>query len=96
LSALFAYILFSGFDLFHVLIINADDWGRSVAETDAAFKCYRGGRITCVSAMVFMHDSGRAAELAKANELDVGFHLNFSEELRIRGVQNNFESTTGE
>jgi predicted glycoside hydrolase/deacetylase ChbG (UPF0249 family) len=95
LSALFAYILFSGFDLFHVLIINAR-LGRSVAETDAAFKCYRGGRITCVSAMVFMHDSGRAAELAKANELDVGFHLNFSEELRIRGVQNNFESTTAE
>jgi hypothetical protein len=46
--------------------------------------------------MIFMNDSGRAAKLAKANELDVGFHLSFSEELRIRGVQNNFESTTAE
>jgi len=53
-----------------MLIINADDWGRSVAETDAALRCYKGGRTTSVSAMVFMEDSERAAELAKENELD--------------------------
>jgi predicted glycoside hydrolase/deacetylase ChbG (UPF0249 family) len=51
-----------------------------VAETDAAFKCYRGGRITSVSAMVFMQDSERAAKLANNSDLDVGLHLNFSEE----------------
>jgi predicted glycoside hydrolase/deacetylase ChbG (UPF0249 family) len=62
-----------------MLIINADDWGRSVAETDAALRCYRAGRITSVSAMVFMGDSERAAELATANGLEVGLHLNFSE-----------------
>src|SRR5436190_21420820 len=62
-----------------MLIINADDWGRSVAETDAALKCCKGGRITSLSAMVFMADSERAADLAKENELDVGLHLNFSE-----------------
>jgi predicted glycoside hydrolase/deacetylase ChbG (UPF0249 family) len=62
-----------------MLIINADDFGRSAAETDAALRCYRGGRITSVSAMVFMQDSERAAELAKENELDVGLHLNFTE-----------------
>jgi predicted glycoside hydrolase/deacetylase ChbG (UPF0249 family) len=62
-----------------MLIINADDWGRSVAETDAALRCYKEKRITSVSAMVFMEDSERAAELAKENELDVGLHLNFSE-----------------
>jgi predicted glycoside hydrolase/deacetylase ChbG (UPF0249 family) len=62
-----------------MLIINADDWGRSAAETDAALRCYRQGRITTVSAMVFMEDSERAAELAKENELDVGLHLNFAE-----------------
>ena len=55
-----------------MLIINADDWGRSVAETDAAFQCYTKGRVTSVSAMVFMADSERAAELAKENELDGG------------------------
>jgi len=64
-----------------MLIINADDWGRSVPETDAALRCYRAGRITSVSAMVFMADSERAARLAKDYELDdVGLHLNFSEE----------------
>ena len=62
-----------------MLIINADDWGRSVGETDAALGCYKGGRITSVSAMVFMEDSERAAELAKENELDVGLHLNFTD-----------------
>jgi chitin disaccharide deacetylase len=62
-----------------MLIVNADDWGRSVAETDAAFRCFKEKRITSVSAMVFMRDSERAAELAKNNDLDVGLHLNFAE-----------------
>jgi predicted glycoside hydrolase/deacetylase ChbG (UPF0249 family) len=62
-----------------MLIINADDWGRSVAETDAALRCYKRARITSVSAMMFMEDSERAAELAKENELDVGLHLNFTD-----------------
>ena len=62
-----------------MLIINADDWGRSLAETDAALECYKAGRITSVSAMVFMGDSERAAELAKENKLDVGLHLNFTD-----------------
>jgi chitin disaccharide deacetylase len=52
-----------------------------MAETDAALKCYRGRRITSVSAMVFMGDSDRAAKLAKDYQLDdAGLHLNFSEE----------------
>src|SRR6059058_791652 len=74
-----------------MLIINADDWGRSVAETDAALRCYKGGRTTSVSAMVFMEDSERAAELAKENELDVGLHLNFTEEF----TANKYPETLG-
>src|SRR5262245_37412586 len=62
-----------------MLIINADDWGRSVMETNAALRCYAMGRITSVSGMVFMVDSERAADLAKENELDVGLHLNFTD-----------------
>jgi predicted glycoside hydrolase/deacetylase ChbG (UPF0249 family) len=62
-----------------MLIINADDWGRSQAETDVALEYYKHGRITSVSAMVFMEDSERAAELANENKLDVGLHVNFSE-----------------
>jgi predicted glycoside hydrolase/deacetylase ChbG (UPF0249 family) len=62
-----------------MLIINADDYGRLDVETDAALMCYQAGRITSVSAMVFMADSERAAALGKENELDVGLHLNFTE-----------------
>jgi predicted glycoside hydrolase/deacetylase ChbG (UPF0249 family) len=62
-----------------MLIINADDWGRSVAETDTALQCFLENRVTSVSAMVFMADSERAAKLAKQHNLDVGLHLNFAE-----------------
>jgi len=61
-----------------MLIVNADDWGRNRESTDRSLDCFRKGRITTVSAMVFMDDSERAAELARANGLDVGLHLNFT------------------
>jgi predicted glycoside hydrolase/deacetylase ChbG (UPF0249 family) len=62
-----------------MVIINADDWGRSPAETDAALACYERGRITSVTAMVFMEDSARAAELANERRIDVGLHLNLTQ-----------------
>ena len=62
-----------------MLIVNADDWGRTMEETDAALRCCKEGRVTSVSAMVFMQDSERSADLAKDNGLDVGLHLNFAE-----------------
>lgn len=62
-----------------MIIINADDWGRSHVETDAALFCYKEGRITSVSAMVFMEDSRRAADLAKDLKMDVGLHLNLDQ-----------------
>jgi len=68
-----------------MLIINADDWGRSVVETDAALRCYKAGRLTSVSAMVFMEDSERAAELARENKVDAGLHLNFDESFTAKG-----------
>jgi chitin disaccharide deacetylase len=62
-----------------MIIVNADDWGRSPKETNAAQSCYEAGRITSVSAMVFMDDSERAADLAKEMGMDVGLHLNLSQ-----------------
>jgi len=62
-----------------MLIINADDWGGTLADTDAAFSCYKKGRITSVSAMVFMEGSARAANLAKESGIDAGLHLNFDQ-----------------
>jgi predicted glycoside hydrolase/deacetylase ChbG (UPF0249 family) len=63
-----------------MLIVNADDLGRSKAETDAVILCHAKGRITSTSAMVFMVDSERASEAASDARIDVGLHVNFSEE----------------
>ena len=62
-----------------MIIVNADDWGRSVAETDAALACHLNRRITSVTAMAFMPDSDRAAELAMTHGIETGLHLNFSQ-----------------
>src|SRR5258708_29847218 len=62
-----------------MLIVNADDLGRSKSATDNALSCYARQRITSTSAMVFMEDSERAAELILKSGIDVGLHLNFSE-----------------
>ncbi|HEX3800835.1 MAG TPA: ChbG/HpnK family deacetylase [Verrucomicrobiae bacterium] len=62
-----------------LLIINADDWGGWRKATDAALACFRAGRITSVTAMMFMADTERAAELAKAANLSVGLHVNLNQ-----------------
>jgi predicted glycoside hydrolase/deacetylase ChbG (UPF0249 family) len=77
------------------IIINADDWGRSALETDSAQSCWEMGRVTSVSAMVFMKDSERAAELARNRDLDVGLHLNLSEEFTGPSVPNQLSGQHG-
>jgi predicted glycoside hydrolase/deacetylase ChbG (UPF0249 family) len=61
-----------------MLIINADDFGRNRTVTDNSLLCFENGRITSASAMVFMADSQRAADLALQQGLDAGLHLNFT------------------
>jgi predicted glycoside hydrolase/deacetylase ChbG (UPF0249 family) len=60
------------------LIINADDWGNDSETTDRIFDCIRHGTVSSASAMVFMADSQRAAELSVENQIDVGLHLNLT------------------
>lgn len=67
-----------------MLIINADDFGRCRLATDRILSCYKQGSVTSTSAMVFMSDSQRAAELAREYNIDVGLHLNFTQELTQR------------
>jgi predicted glycoside hydrolase/deacetylase ChbG (UPF0249 family) len=62
-----------------MLIINADDFGRSRLETDVALNCHKGARITSATAMVFMADSSRAADLAQTAGIDLGLHLNLTQ-----------------
>jgi predicted glycoside hydrolase/deacetylase ChbG (UPF0249 family) len=60
------------------LIINADDWGRDRNTTDQIHSCISQGAVSSVSAMVFMEDSERAAEIARDSGMDAGLHLNFT------------------
>lgn len=67
-----------------MLIINADDFGRSRLATDRILSCYKQGSVTSTSAMVFMEDSQRAADLVREDSIDVGLHLNFTQGLTQR------------
>jgi len=60
------------------VIVNADDWGRDVKTTATAFDCLMRGAVSSVSAMVFMQDSERAADLSKQHGIDAGLHLNLT------------------
>jgi hypothetical protein len=70
-----------------MLIINADDLGQTRLATDRILTGHRHGSVTSASAMVFMEDSERAAELAGQASLDTGLHLNFTE--RFTGLIRN-------
>jgi predicted glycoside hydrolase/deacetylase ChbG (UPF0249 family) len=61
-----------------MLIITADDYGKSKHATNSIIQCFDSGRVTSASAMVFMEDSERAASLALETELEIGLHLNFT------------------
>ena len=62
-----------------MLILNADDVGRSHAETDIAVALFREGRLTSGTFMMFMEDTERAVELAREHGMNAGLHLNLSQ-----------------
>lgn len=62
-----------------LLIINADDFGGNRLATDRIAECFAAGSVTSTSAMVYMNDSERAAEIARSRELPVGLHLNVTQ-----------------
>lgn len=62
-----------------MLIINADDLGINRVATDNIILCFKASRISSASAMLFMEDSLRAADLALEHGLDAGLHLNFTD-----------------
>ena len=69
-----------------MLFVNADDWGWMEQTTDRILTCYRQGRISAVSAMMFMEDSERAQNLAQQNGLQVGLHLNLTHDFTGESV----------
>ena len=60
------------------LIVNADDWGYDCETTDRILDCVNSNALSSVSAMVFMADSERAAEIARSRGVDAGLHLNLT------------------
>ena len=69
-----------------VVIANADDWGLNALATSRILECVRAGAISSVSAMVFMDDSERAAELARKRRIDSGLHLNLTTRFTASGL----------
>lgn len=69
-----------------MLIITADDYGRSKNATDNILTCFSHKRITTTSAMVFMVDSDRAAEICMGANLEVGLHLNFTQPFNAANI----------
>ena len=63
-----------------MLVVNADDLGRTESTSDSILTCYRQKRIHTTSAMVFMRDSPRSAMIAEEAGLEVGLHLNLIED----------------
>jgi chitin disaccharide deacetylase len=62
-----------------LLIVNADDWGGYPEMTDVSLECFRVGAVTSATAMMYMTDDERAAELAKAAKMPIGLHLNLTQ-----------------
>ena len=75
------------------LIINADDWGRDRENTDRTFDCFARGAISSASAMVFMEDSERAAEIATSHGVDCGLHLNLTSAFTARNTPRKLADT---
>lgn len=61
-----------------VLMVNADDWGRDRLTTDRILECCLVGAVSSASAMVFMEDSERSADIARQQGIDAGLHINFT------------------
>src|SRR5580700_5490617 len=61
-----------------LLVVNADDWGLDRETTNRIWECAARRRISTVSAMVFMEDSERAADVSREAGIIAGLHLNFT------------------
>ncbi len=75
-----------------MLIINADDWGMDSVTTDRILACFRAGKISSATAMMFMEDSKRSAELARSHNLPIGLHLNFTQPFSAHDVSSILKS----
>lgn len=69
-----------------MVVVNADDWGFRSFATDRILDCIERRFVSSTSAAVFMADSKRAAELARAHHVDTGLHLNLTAAFDGEGI----------
>lgn len=69
-----------------LVIVNADDWGARRVATDRILDCIKHGSVSSTSAMVFMEDSERGADVARTHNVDAGLHLNLTESFTAKDV----------
>jgi chitin disaccharide deacetylase len=69
-----------------LLIVNADDWGLDARTNEVIAECFRRGRITGASGMVWMEGSEGAARLSGELALPVGLHVNLTSPYTAAGV----------
>jgi chitin disaccharide deacetylase len=62
-----------------ILIVNADDFGRSPGVNRGVIRCHEHGIVTSASLMVRWTDAKVAAAYARRSSLGVGLHLDFGE-----------------
>jgi chitin disaccharide deacetylase len=62
-----------------ILIVNADDFGRSPGVNRGVIRCHEHGIVTSASLMVGWPDSEEAAAYARDSSLGVGLHLDLGE-----------------
>lgn len=72
-----------------MIIITADDYGKTSHATESILKCFSNKSITSASAMVFMNDSERSAPLALRAGIEVGLHINFTMPFSVDKVSSN-------
>jgi predicted glycoside hydrolase/deacetylase ChbG (UPF0249 family) len=62
-----------------LLIVNADDFGRSVAVNRGVIRAHREGIVTSASLMVRWPDAEQACRDARGSSLSIGLHLDLGE-----------------
>jgi len=62
-----------------VLIVNADDFGRSPAVNEGVVRCHREGIVTSATLMVRWPTAEEAAAYARRSTLGVGLHIDLGE-----------------
>jgi predicted glycoside hydrolase/deacetylase ChbG (UPF0249 family) len=78
-----------------MIIVTADDFGKTRHATNCILECVANKSITSASAMVYMEDSERAAALALKAGVEVGLHINMTMPFSVDNIAEDIRSHQG-